>query len=141
MELSKAHDFMVSAMNSRATRQKLISGNLSNVDTPFYKARDIAFEKALSNEAKKVFSNENGNDLELANTNGKHLGGTGETPKTPTIFIRDGHGTRNDGNNVDLDVETTEMSKNSVMFKALVSGLRKESNIFRSVVSASEKLN
>jgi flagellar basal-body rod protein FlgB len=141
MELSKAHDFMVSAMNSRATRQKLISGNLSNVDTPFYKSRDIAFEKALSNEAKKVFSGETGNELQLANTNGEHLSGEVETPTKPTIFFRDGHTSRNDGNSVDLDVETTEMSKNSIMFKALVSGLRKESNIFRSVVSASEKLN
>jgi flagellar basal-body rod protein FlgB len=141
MEISKAHDFMVSAMNSRATRQKLISGNLSNVDTPFYKPRDIAFEKALQTEAQKRFSGEKNSELELANTDGKHLDGDLEAPMKPTLFFRDGHGARNDGNSVDLDVETTEMAKNSIMFKALVSGLRKESNIFRSVVAASEKLN
>jgi flagellar basal-body rod protein FlgB len=141
VEISKAHDFMVSAMNSRATRQKLISGNLSNVDTPFYKPRDIAFEKALNDEAKKVFSSEKDDELCLAQTKYKHIKGDPESPPNPTLFFRDGHGAKNDGNSVDLDVETTEMAKNSVMFKALVSGLRKESNIFRAAVTASEKLN
>jgi len=141
MEISKAHSFMVSALNSRATRQKLISSNIANIDTPFYKSRDIAFEKALALEAKKAFSSESNLELSLAKTSKNHIGnGVGETEKS-TIFFRGGHGTRNDGNSVDLDVETTEMSKNSIMYKALVSGLRKEGNIFRSVIAASEKTN
>jgi flagellar basal-body rod protein FlgB len=141
MDISKAHDFMVSALNSRATRQKMIASNISNIDTPFYRPRDIAFEKALQTEAKKAFSEESDDELRLAQTEGSHIDGDLESPEKSTIFFRDGHGARNDGNSVDLDVETTEMSKNSIMYKALVSGLRKESNIFRAVVSASEKLN
>jgi len=141
MEISKAHSFMVSALNSRATRQKLISSNISNIDTPFYKPRDIAFEKALNSEAKKLFDNDNGQELSLAKTSGNHIGNGSDDPEKSTIFFRDGHGARNDGNSVDLDVETTEMSKNSIMYRALVAGLRKEGNIFRSVISASEKTN
>jgi len=141
MDISKAHNFMVSALNSRATRQKMISSNIANIDTPLYRPRDIAFEQALSSEAKKTFNLEKDDELKLARTSNKHLQGELESPQKPTIFFRDGHGARNDGNSVDLDVETTEMSKNYIMYKALVSGLRKESNIFRAVVSASEKLN
>jgi flagellar basal-body rod protein FlgB len=139
MEISKAHDFMVSAMNSRATRQKLISSNISNIDTPFYRPRDVAFEKALQSEAAKAFDSEKDDELEMAQTKGTHLQGDFDSPEKSTIFFRDGHGARNDGNSVDLDVETTEMSKNSIMYKALASGLRKESNIFRAVIAASEK--
>ena len=141
MEISKAHNFMVSALNSRATRQKLIASNIANIDTPFYKSRDIAFEKALSNEAKKAFGEEKNTELEMAKTSSKHFDGETDEVTKPTIFFRDGHASRNDGNSVDLDIETTEMSKNNIMYKALVSGLRKESTIFRAVISASEKIN
>lgn len=48
---------------------------------------------------------------------------------------------RNDGNSVDLDVETTEMSKNSLMFNALVNAMRKDSGIYKSVIDASSKVS
>jgi flagellar basal-body rod protein FlgB len=48
---------------------------------------------------------------------------------------------RNDGNSVDLDVETTEMSKNSVMFNALIQANKKDGNIFKSVIDASSKIS
>ena len=41
------------------------------------------------------------------------------------------------GNSVDIDVETTEMSKNSIMFNALVGALKKDSLIYKSVIEAS----
>ena len=58
-----------------------------------------------------------------------------------TTFFRDGHMARNDGNSVDLDVETTEMSKNSVMFNALIQANKKSSGIYKSVIEASQKVN
>jgi len=58
----------------------------------------------------------------------------------PTIFFRDGHLSRNDGNDVDLDVETTELSKNSVMYNAVVEALKKESQICKAVISSSKNI-
>ncbi|EFG7030359.1 flagellar basal body rod protein FlgB, partial [Escherichia coli] len=55
--------------------------------------------------------------------------------------LRDGHLARNDANTVDLDVETTEMSKNTVMITALDGVLRRQSNIFSSILDASSKLS
>ena len=46
---------------------------------------------------------------------------------------------RNDGNSVDLDVETTEMAKNSVVFNALIQAYKVDNRIFRSVIDASAK--
>jgi len=139
MEISQAHNFMVSALNSRATRQKLIASNIANIDTPFYKSRDIAFEKALSNEAKKAFSEEKNTELEMAKTSSNHFDGATDEVTKPTIFFRDGHASRNDGNSVDLDVETTEMSKNSTMFNALIGGIKKNKMIFHAMLDASAK--
>jgi len=59
----------------------------------------------------------------------------------PTLYFRDGHMARNDGNSVDIDVETTEMSKNSIMFNALIQAKKKDGAIFKSVIEASQKVN
>ena len=57
-----------------------------------------------------------------------------------TIFLRDGHMARNDANTVDLDVETTELSKNAIMVTALDRAMRQSGQIFKSVIDASSKI-
>jgi len=50
--------------------------------------------------------------LELARTNPAHLEPKSiEDGNKPIVFYRDGHLARNDGNSVDIDVETTEMAQ------------------------------
>lgn len=141
MQISKAHELMAKALDARAIRQDLISSNISNVDTPFYRPRDLNFENVLNAQAQKTFNAPRTPSLELAKTDASHVGRLDETPKKSTVFFRDGHLARNDGNSVDLDVETTEMSKNSLMFNALSASVKKEALIFKSVITASEKLN
>ena len=46
---------------------------------------------------------------------------------------------QNDGNNVSLDAQMSEMSKNSIMFQALQSSIKKDSTLFRSIIDASSK--
>ena len=140
MEISRVHGLMAKGLDYRALRQEMISSNIANVDTPNYRARDISFENLLTDERRRIFP-ERSASLEMALTDAKHLrperleGG----PKAE-IFFRDGHLARNDGNTVDLDVETTEMAKNTVMYNALVAALKKDSAIFRSVLDASAKI-
>ena len=78
--------------------------------------------------------------LNLAKTNEAHMAAV-DFPKSDTaqIFLRDGHMARNDANTVDLDVETTEMGKNTVMINALDSAYKAQGNIFKSVIDASAK--
>jgi flagellar basal-body rod protein FlgB len=47
---------------------------------------------------------------------------------------------RNDANTVDLDIETSEMSKNVLMIQALDSASKKHGDIFKSVIDASGKI-
>jgi len=136
---SRAHDLMASALNYRAARQDMIAGNIANADTPFYRPRDIRFEDVLAQKSASIFG-EKSQTLPMARTNGAHLNGSEVPAETkPTIFFRDGHMARNDGNSVDLDVETTEMAKNSTMYKALVEAIKKDGAIFKSVIDASAK--
>jgi flagellar basal-body rod protein FlgB len=138
--ISEAHELMKEALNYRAQRQDMIASNIANADTPFYRPQDISFEEMLAEKKEKMFSQETPT-LEMATTNGSHLQAQhAQSSGSVKLFFRDGHMARNDGNSVDLDVETTEMSKNSVMFNALVASVKKSSNIFRSVIDASSKV-
>ena len=141
LEISRTHTLIKDALDFRAARQDMISSNIANADTPFYRPRDIRFEDALARKASDLQKKET-NTLALAQTNSKHIAQQEqESSYKPTLFFRDGHMARNDGNSVDLDVETTEMSKNSIMFNALVQANKKEASIFKSVIDASAKTN
>lgn len=140
IKLSNAHELMTKALDHRATRQDLIAGNIANEDTPFYRPRDIRFEETLQAEAKKIFNEPQVPALELARTDGAHFkSAMQEGSDQPKLFYRDGHLARNDGNSVDLDVETTEMTKNSMMFQGLTAALKKEAAMFKAVLQASER--
>jgi flagellar basal-body rod protein FlgB len=140
IQLSKAHDLMTKALDHRAARQDLIAGNIANEDTPFYRPRDISFEGTLQAEAKKIFNEPQVSKLELARTDGAHFKSALEKDSGQAqLFYRDGHLARNDGNSVDLDVETTEMSKNTMMFQGITAALKKEAAIFKAVLQASER--
>ena len=141
VQISSTATLAKEALNFRAAREKMIASNIANADTPFYKPRDIEFGDYLK-QKKADIMNEQSNKLELATTDGAHIPlSKSKSESMPTIFFRDGHMARNDGNSVDLDVETTEMSKNSIMFNALVQAIKKDGQIFRSVIDASSKVS
>jgi len=141
IQISRTHGLIADALDYRAARQDMIASNIANADTPFYKPRDIRFEEALVAK-KEALLQDNSKQLAMAQTNAGHIAPQAETSNyKPTLYFRDGHMARNDGNSVDIDVETTEMSKNSIMFNALIQANKKESMIFKSVIEASQKVN
>jgi len=139
LNISDSIPLAVKALDFRALRQKMISGNLANVDTPFYRARDIRFEDVLAKEAHTLY--DKSPKLAFAKSDDAHLDPLDESSSAQAqIFFRGTHPTRNDGNSVDLDIESTEMSKNAVMFEALTNAIKKEAMIFKSVIEASGKI-
>jgi len=140
-EISKAHSLLAAGMSARSLRQELISSNIANIDTPFYKARDIDFETALMQKARQIYQVDNTQRLKMAQTNSSDMSGIAQADnQKATIYLRDGQTQRNDGNTVDLDVETTELSKNAIMYSALTAALKKDSLIFKSVIDASSRV-
>lgn len=139
INISRAHELMKSAMDYRAARQDMIASNIANADTPFYRPRDVRFEEALAKESDAIFAKK-GQELQMTHTHGAHLNALPASNDTKaTTFFRDGHMARNDGNSVDLDVESSEMAKNSTIFNALTAALKKDSMLFKSVIDASSK--
>jgi flagellar basal-body rod protein FlgB len=139
MDASKYTQLAHEALRYRKIRADLIAGNIANIDTPFYKAKDIGFERVLLDEADRL-SKKTNSKLHMAKTNAMHLSGIEEDGLSEAvIFFRPNHATRNDGNSVDLDIETTEMSKNSIMINAITAALKKRSQLLKAVIDSSAR--
>jgi flagellar basal-body rod protein FlgB len=138
--ISKYASIAEDALSYRGIRQDMIAGNIANVDTPYYKAKDIDFESVLAQSASLL--QQKTPTLKMAQTDHQHLAGVQETPsRQADIVFRPNHTTRNDGNSVDLDVETTEMSKNAIMINAISAALKKKSMLFKSVIDTSSRVS
>jgi len=139
LNISHSHQLMKEAMDYRAARQDMIASNIANADTPNYRPRDIRFEEVLARKSSELYADKS-QTLQMTQTSGAHFSApdTASSSKA-TTFFRDGHMARNDGNSVDLDVESSEMAKNSMMFNALTAAIKKDSMIFKSVIDASRK--
>ena len=140
IQITKSYDLLKEALDYRSIRQDMIASNIANADTPFYRPKDIRFEEKLMQEKAKRFEQPS-HKLELAKTSSSHLDPIDDRDDLQAkVFFRDGHMARNDGNSVDLDVETSEMAKNSVMYNALINGMKKQAGIFRAVLDYSAKV-
>lgn len=140
-ETSKAYNLVYSALDYRSLRQDLISSNMANVDTPMYRPKDVHFEDMLAERESMIFDKKSKSKvLKLTQVLPQHLPGLKPEMPTGSIFFRDGHLARNDGNSVDLDVETSEMGKNSVMYQALTSALKKHKGIFAYALESSKNI-
>ncbi|GMB92837.1 Flagellar basal body rod protein FlgB [Helicobacter bizzozeronii] len=140
MDLSKAYPLVYKAMDYRSLRQDLIASNIANVDTPFYRPKDLDFETLLAHRKAEVFDHQKDQHLELAVTNKRHLEPKDYEDNKATIFFRDGHLAKNDGNSVDLDIETSEMGKNSTMYLALTTALKKHRGIVNYAIDAAKNI-
>ena len=104
-------------MDLAVRRQKLISSNLSNVDTPGYKTVDIDFEQELQSQ----MAGSAGQGISLAVTDTRHLvtssGAQGGLPAQAKEV--EGLTLRNDLNNVNIDREMSELSTNAMKFSAV----------------------
>ncbi len=139
--IGPADGFIEAALNARAIRQDLISSNIANIATPGYRPRDIHFEGVLAQQAQQQFGHANARaKLPLAQSAPGHLQPPEQRAQKPVLFYRDGHMARNDGNSVDLDVESSELAKNGVMYEALTAIYQKRRAIFHAVIDSGRNL-
>ena len=133
MQPSSVTDLLFQQLNYRGEKQKVISSNIANIDTPEYKTKDLKFKDYLDKED-EIFN------LKLKITNQNHM-----LPIEPKLqsnlkkFEVQGLEEQNDGNNVNIDTQMAEMSKNSILFKAIQSSIKKDSVWFKSIIDASSK--
>lgn len=133
MEASKVTELLFQQLNFRGERQKVISSNIANIDTPDYKTKDLKFKDQLQK------SNEE-HTLKLSTTHGMHMSlNVDKKESNFDMYEVKGLIEANDGNNVNLDTQMSEMSKNSIMFDAVKNSIKKDSTWFKTMIDASSK--
>ena len=116
------------ALNGLSLRQQAISRNLANVDTPGYKAKTIDFESTL----KQTLERDDETRLELAITHSGHQ--TSPTHQVGfSLSNRPGGSSRADENNVDIDVEMTDMSEAGIQYQAVTQVVSKKLQLLRTL--------
>jgi len=107
-----------SALDASSLRQQVISNNLANAETPDYKSKQVVFEDIL----KQQLSNQT--NFVGKRTDSRHvmIGKSADIPMAQTVENSDTV-MQNNGNNVDLDKEMTQMGKNSLWYYTLTQQL------------------
>jgi flagellar basal-body rod protein FlgB len=102
-----------SALEGLSLRQQAISRNLANIDTPGYQAQTVDFEETL----KRLTQNDG--SLSLMKTDAAHQASPGASQAGFSLKTRPGGSFRADQNNVDIDVEMTDMSEVGIQYQAV----------------------
>ena len=99
-----------------AQKQKVLSNNIANVDTPGFKRSNVDFQQVL----KQTVENQSRGGLSLCTTDPKHLS-LSQNSSDFIPVIKDMSSTyRKDGNNVDIEKEIVEINKNSLLYNSAV---------------------
>jgi flagellar basal-body rod protein FlgB len=106
-------------MDMMAKRQQALSANLANVDTPGYRATDFSFDQELASA------------VSLTTTDPLHVNPAGDSGATR---FEVGGELKPNGNDVNLERELTEQSKNAIQYMTLVQFLNRKIQTLRSSI-------
>jgi len=106
-------NLLAKGLETASLRHKVISNNIANVNTPRFKRQIITFEDEMA----KVFHGR----IELVGkrTDDRHIPieNINYMEVSPTTITDRAHVMRNDKNNVDIDVEMSDLSKNTMLYQ------------------------
>lgn len=114
------------AMNGSTLRHSVLANNIANVNTPGYKRADVNFRSCFD----EVLDNQ----LGLETTSPLHLNGLNQK-SSPKIVIDTQTTLRNDGNNVDIDIELATMAENNLYFNSLAQLLSSQLSMLKQAIA------
>lgn len=92
-------------------KQKVISNNIANSDTPKFKAKDVSFKKMLDQELLSSFS--------TYKTDNRHYDLDIKADASSGVYVRQNQSYNNSGNSVDIDKEMSDLATNQIYYNAL----------------------
>jgi len=105
------------ALQASSLRQQVLANNVANVDTPYFKRSDVAFEELLS----QAMGQGGTQDLAGRRTDPRHIpiGNEGPVP-APQVVTDSSTAINNNRNNVDIDKEMALMAENQLRYNLFV---------------------
>lgn len=108
-----------------AAKNRTISANIANVDTPNYKSKDVAFKNVLNDEM---------NYIEAKHTNSLHLPFGKSNQGNYKVVTNNRTVYNHNGNNVDIDKEMTDLAKNQIYYNGLIDRINGKFNSLQTVI-------
>lgn len=106
--ISGSMNLLERALDYSSAKQKAISNNIANADTPNYKAQKASFSSMLSSEVDR--------QLMAHKTNSRHLDFR-RTASNADAIVNLSY--NHNGNSVDIDKEMSELAKNQIFYNAV----------------------
>lgn len=119
------------ALDGLSLRQRVTADNIANVDTPGFKAQQVSFEDQLQGILKEGTDE---SELTLAVTHSGHQGHTTNLPSNSITVTRRNNVLRNDGNNVDIDVEMSTLAETALRYQALTQLAGTKLSLLKSII-------
>jgi len=122
-------NLLTKVMSLRARNAEVISGNLANIDTPGYKARQVTFMDQLQ----EVLGD--AEQLPLVKTHQGHLPASRSiTEVEPLVQEQTSSLAGFDQNTVDLDHEMAALAENNLQYNAAVQMLHKKLSMLKNAI-------
>lgn len=123
------YNLLKKSLDASSLRQRVISHNISNINTKNYKSFRVSFEKELE---KALDTRE----VKLKASRDKHIGIDKSLNNLKASVKKDNKTSmRQDGNNVDIDLEMSNLAANQILYNALVQQTNKKISTLRYVIS------
>lgn len=109
------------ALDAAWLKNEAISNNIANVNTPGYKKSVVRFEEQLAYAASEFKIGSLKKDKDFL-----PIGNDVRDIPAPEVIQDTFTSARQDGNNVDIDVEMAELAKNTIKYNALITQISKQ---------------
>lgn len=123
---------MEAALYTAEARQRVISNNIANSETPNFKRSELLFEEIIADAMK------NTSRLAGSRTSEKHIPIGTNHLSVPTAQLQVDHSTAMNpatNNNVDLDAEMTLLAKNQLNYNLYVQQLNHDLSMMRIAIT------
>lgn len=116
------------AIRAATMRQQVLANNIANVDTPYYKRSDVAFEEMLA----QAIGEGGIQKLPLKTTDPRHISnGLSFAAPTPTVITEDSTIINNNRNNVDIDKEMSLVAENQLRYNLFIQQVNHDVKMMR----------
>lgn len=130
MKLPGDHTYglLKKALDASYLRHQAISNNIANINTPNYKADRVVFEEELKKSMSEM-------GVQLKATHKNHFGIRDANQVVEPRMVKDNSpAMRNDGNNVDIDMEMANLAANQILYNTLVQQANQKISTLRYVI-------
>jgi flagellar basal-body rod protein FlgB len=114
------------AISIAQQRNELITSNISNLETPGYKSKDINFKNELARALETKYK------TDLAKTDPRHI--SMQMSGDQMIEPYEEQGKWNGYNWADIDTEMTKLTENNLVYRTAVEALLRKMSLLKAVI-------